>query len=178
MSPEVLSALAAVGTFVVITVTAIAALVQLRHLRSNNQLQALIDLGQQFERVSRYYSWVYHVLPEKMKSPEFRSEIGVIVDPVLHPELIVASFFDQQGMIVKHNMMHERLIMEYGGGADVILRCWTNLRGVIAIRRERAPSVYQNFEYLAMRAQKWLARFPKGNYPSDEPRMPLDRPHC
>jgi len=37
MSPEVLSSIFAGGTFVVIGATAIAALIQLRHLRASNQ---------------------------------------------------------------------------------------------------------------------------------------------
>jgi hypothetical protein len=44
MSFEALSALAAVGTFVVITATAIAAMVQLRHLRTSNQLTGLLNI--------------------------------------------------------------------------------------------------------------------------------------
>ena len=41
---EILNTVAAVGTFLVITATAIAAAVQLRHLRANNQLAGMLDV--------------------------------------------------------------------------------------------------------------------------------------
>jgi hypothetical protein len=41
MSLELLNVLAGLGTFVVIAASAIAAVVQLRHLRASNQLQTL-----------------------------------------------------------------------------------------------------------------------------------------
>jgi len=41
---QVLDTVAALGTFIVIALTAIAALVQLRHLRSSNQLSAMLKL--------------------------------------------------------------------------------------------------------------------------------------
>jgi hypothetical protein len=44
MSLELLNSLAAIGTFFVIAATAIAAIIQLRHMRANNQLQGLLDV--------------------------------------------------------------------------------------------------------------------------------------
>ena len=44
MSLELLNTLASIGTFVVIGATAIAAVVQLRHMRANNQLEGLLDV--------------------------------------------------------------------------------------------------------------------------------------
>ena len=44
MTFEALSAFAAAGTFFVITATAIAALIRLRHLRVSNQLESLLTL--------------------------------------------------------------------------------------------------------------------------------------
>jgi len=44
ISLEVLNAVASIGTFIMIGVTAITALVQLRHLRASNQLTGLLDV--------------------------------------------------------------------------------------------------------------------------------------
>jgi hypothetical protein len=44
MSTELLNSIATLGTFVVIAATALAALVQLRHMRGSNQIAALSDL--------------------------------------------------------------------------------------------------------------------------------------
>lgn len=173
MSAELLNALASAGTFIVVAVTAVAALVQLAHLRRSNQLQAVLDLGNEFGAIAKHIGFVYYALPEKMKDPEFRRRVGYVISADEHPELLVCVFFDQIGMLVRWELMEERFIMEYAGGANSIVRCWKNLEDVIAIRRRSAPTVYQNFEYLAARAHKWLERFPKGNYPPQEQRMPL-----
>jgi hypothetical protein len=167
MSYELLNSIATVGTFVVISATAVAAMIQLRHLRSNNELQAMLDLGREFQQVAPHISFVYGDLPTKMKDPQFRKEVGINIDPAVHPELIVAAFFDQCGLLIRLRLMPEKFIMEYAGGADSILRCWHNLSEVIAIRRSEAPTVYRNFELLAVHARKWLARYPRGSFTVD-----------
>ena len=175
MSFEAWNLVATLGTFLVITVTAIAALVQLRHLRTSNQLQAFLSLGLQYRDVAPMIGFVYHDLPKKMESDDFRRSIGVVLDPRDHPELIIAGFFDMLGGLIKHRMMDESLVLDFAGGTDAILKCWKNLGGVIEIRRRHAPSAYENFEYLAARAQRWSARFPQGAYPASEPRMPISQ---
>jgi hypothetical protein len=174
MSLELWTAVATIGTFVVLAAGTVAALIQLTHLRANNQMQALIELGHELQRISPHIAFVYYELPQKMKDPEFRREVGVVIDPERHPELLVAIFLDRCGMLVKLNLMPERFIMEYSGGVDAVLKAWTNLEDVIAIRRRELPNAYQDFEFLAVRARKWHDRFPHGTYPSSEPRIPLN----
>ena len=173
MSLELLTAVVTVATFIVLAAGTVAALIQLTHLRSSNQLQALIDLGQELQRNFPQLGFVYQDLPRRMEDPEFRREVGLVFDPERHPELLIATFLDRFGLLVKLKLMPERFILEYSGGADAILRCWTNLEDVIAIRRREAPNSYQNFEFLTVRARKWRDRFPHGTYPSDEPRIPI-----
>lgn len=173
MSFEAWNLVATMGTFLVIAVTAIAALVQLRHLRTSNQLQAFLSLGLQYRDVAPMIGFVYNELPTRMESAQFRKEIGVILDPRVHPELIVSGFFDMLGGLIRYHMMDEPLVLDFAGGTDAILKCWKNLAGVIEIRRRHAPGAYENFEYLAARAQQWSARFPRGTYPSSEARMPI-----
>ena len=173
MSFEAWNLVATMGSFLVIAVTAIAALVQLRHLRTSNQLQAFLSLGMQYRDVAPLIGFVYNDLPKKMESAEFRHEIGLVLDPRDHPELIVAGFFDMLGGLIKYRMMDESLVLDFAGGADAILKCWTNLGSVMEIRRRHAPNAYENFELLAARARRWNDRFPKGTYPASEQRMPI-----
>lgn len=173
MSLEQWTAIAPIATLIVLAAGTAAALVQLTHLRSSNQLQTLVDLGQELQRISEHVAFVNHVLPQKMEDPAFRRDIGVKIDPEHHPELLVALFLDRFGLLVKMKLMPERFIMEYGGGADAISKCWANLQDVIAIRRRELPNAYQNFEYLAVRARKWLQSHPYGTYPSYEERIKL-----
>ena len=173
MSQETLGTAAAIGTFVVIAAGTVTALVQLVHLRSSNQLQSFIDLGHQLQQLAPHIGFVYHDLPRKMEDPAFRRQAGGFGDLEQHPELRVALFLDQFGLLVKMKLMPERFLMEYGGGAAAFAKCWTNIEDVIALRRRELPNSYQNFEFLAVRARKWLERFPNGTYPSNEPRIPL-----
>jgi len=52
MSLDLLSTLAAVGTFFVIAAMAAAAVIQLRHLRASNQLTAFMTITQNFDHAS------------------------------------------------------------------------------------------------------------------------------
>ena len=52
MSVELLSTLASVGTFIVIGATAIAAIIQLRHMRGSNQIIALTECRETLESES------------------------------------------------------------------------------------------------------------------------------
>src|ERR1700694_5202964 len=173
MSLELWTSIATIGTFVVLAAGTAAALIQLTHLRSSNQLQALIDLGHELQLIAPHLAFVNNELRRKMEDPEFRREVGKVIDPERHPELLVAVLNDRFGLLIKLKLMPERLVMEFGGGADSILKCWANLEDVITIRRREAPNAYQNFELLAVRARKWRDRFPSGTYPSNEPRIRL-----
>jgi hypothetical protein len=53
MSLELFNSLATFGTFLVIAGTAIAAIVQLRHARSGNQIEALAELREGTETPER-----------------------------------------------------------------------------------------------------------------------------
>ena len=105
MSLELWTEIATIGTFVVLGAGTAAALIQLTQLRSSNQLQALMDLGQELQRMASHLGFVYHELPRKMEDPAFRREVGVKVDAELHPELLVALHLDRFGLLVKMNLM-------------------------------------------------------------------------
>ena len=77
MSAETVNTLAAAGTFVVITVTAIAALIQLRHMRLSNQLQALLELTDRWngQSLQRSVTYVLQELPNKVSSPEYERSL-------------------------------------------------------------------------------------------------------
>jgi hypothetical protein len=52
MSAEWVTAIGTIGTFVVIAASAVAALVQLRHMRGSNQIAALNELRETMESES------------------------------------------------------------------------------------------------------------------------------
>lgn len=76
MSLEAWSTAASIGTFVVIAATAIAALAQLRHMRSSNQIAALTAMQKMLEseRFTHHQRFVVEQLPKLITDPVGRSK--------------------------------------------------------------------------------------------------------
>jgi hypothetical protein len=168
LTAETLSAIASVGTFIVIAVTAFAALVQLRHIRAGNQLAGLINHVARWESdaLQSAADFVETKLPAKMKDPEFLDSLWVRTpDRRIHQELRVADWCEQMGSYIKYGMISEAQYLDLG--AFYVASMWDQLRDVIAIRRAATGtnSMFENFEFLAARAKAFNAAHPAGNYP-------------
>lgn len=144
MSLELINTLAAVGTLVIIAVTAVAALVQLRHLSSSNQLAGLLHTVKVYE------------------APEFQRDLSWM-------KFSIADLWEQTGVYIKYGLVSEEAFMDLAGG--IVLVTWDAISEVIRIRREvTGDAMYENFEYLAARAAEWQKRHAT-NYPAGTPRM-------
>ena len=174
MTLEVLSTVAAVGTFVVIAATAIAAIVQLRHLRVSNQLQALLAiLVMPLEpALQESFAFVSHELEGRLRQHEFRRELeSGTVDRKIHKELLVCDYYERLGSIVKNGLISEDLYFDNSTPEQY----WRLLSRVIAIRRRvRGHVVYDNFEWLVSRSRAYDRRHPDGNYPRGESRLQIE----
>ena len=87
MTLEALSTAAAIGTFIVITTTAIAAVVQLRHLRAQNQLTGLLTVLARVED-PQFNEWVdgaTQLLATRLPDPAYRR---AILDGTYEPETV------------------------------------------------------------------------------------------
>ena len=162
------------ATFIVIAVTAIAALVQLRHLRTSNQISTMVALLQMWEgpELQRHYHYMLNELPNKLLDPSFLAtfKVGDFFSRSDHPELLVADFWEQIGTYMKHGYLDERSWLDIAGSQ--IPRAWDTLEPAITAMRERSgPASYENFEYAAVRARQWTRSYPAGNYPPNLPRM-------
>src|SRR5215470_6619668 len=97
MMLETFSAIAQIGTLVVIAATAVAALVQLRHLRAANDMAAASMIIMEFEgeELRDAFAFVRMQLKQRLEDPAFRAEIeGAVQDRSTHPEIAVLNFFD------------------------------------------------------------------------------------
>ena len=77
MSQETLSTVATIGTFIVIAATAVAAVVQLRHLRAQNQLTGLLTVLSRVED-PQFNAWVdgaRETIKSQMPDPTYRRAI-------------------------------------------------------------------------------------------------------
>jgi hypothetical protein len=181
MPLELVNTLASLATFVVIAATAIAALVQLGHARSSNQITVLNELigvqhSPEYEEARHF---VHVELPERLKDPTFRHELVLSMnkEPV-RPETekqigyltAVGDFYENMGLLTKRGFVDR----------DSVLDVWSyNLRTEWerlepATRRFRISvgnSLWENFEYLVVLARAWRAAHPNGTYPARVPRI-------
>ena len=172
---EVINTVAAVGTFLVIAATAIAAVVQLRHLRASNQLEGLLSALGRIED-DDFNAWLTETharLPELMKDPAFRDQVQDGKVDRNAPWLKLGNSYDAVGNLLKSRLLPEEAFLD--NAAIRIIMAWEMVRPFTAVlRRNLGPGLWENFEYLYIRSKAFEARHPYGNYPPNERRDVLD----
>jgi hypothetical protein len=176
VSQETLNTVASIGTFIVITATAVAAIIQLRHLRAQNQLTGLLTVLARVED-PQFNEWVdsaREMLKSRMPDPQYRC---AILDGTYerrgNPWLNLANSYDWVGSLVKHDLIPESSLLDVYSGR--VIQAWEIIEGVVPlVRRRGGPSVWENFEYLVVRSHEWNARHPQGAYPKGAPRLQND----
>jgi hypothetical protein len=176
MSADMVTAIAQVGTLIVILASVASALVQLRHIRAGNQLQALLSLERDFRapELQSALTYVQEQLAQRLQEPGYRRELETIgfIDPAVHPEMIACNWLNEMGTLVKRGYVSEDTFMDLF--ARLIVHCWRRVSPAIAVmRRKRGEAQYHDFEYLALRAAAWLERNPQGIFPHAVTRAPL-----
>lgn len=179
MSPELLTAFATLGTVVVIGASAVAALIQLRHMRASNELEALLALQKDFQSppIQASLQYVQEQLPHEMQEESYRDQLSALgfISVERHPELLACNWFTQMGTFLKHGLISESTVMDLY--ARLIRYYWNALAPAIAImRRKRGDGQYSEFEYLALRASGWLEQHSDGVFPHSVTRPPLADP--
>ena len=174
MSPEWLTAIGTLGTFVVIAASAIAALGQLRHMRAGNQIVALNEVRETIEEPAFQETLLFiRELPQRLADPEIRRSLASRTFPPEYQRLrTLANFFEHLGTLVKKHIIDADIAADLWGG--VILANWYALAPIIVNRRLAMdqPAVWENFEYLAVLCEKFRQRHPKGTFPPGAARMP------
>jgi hypothetical protein len=180
MSLELVNTLATFGTFLVIAGTAIAAIHQLRHARSSNHIAALTELRETTETpgFQAAEQFVNTQLRAKLGDPAFRYQLLNAsartneMLPFITKARIVANFFEGIGMLVKTGVLDSELVIQIY--ADRVTGLWEQLAPFVALGRRRVgDALLENFEYLVVLAQDWLAAHPKGTYPAGLRRIQL-----
>jgi len=149
MSAEWLTAIGTIGTFVVIAASALAALMQLRHMRGSNQIIALTECREtlespDFRAAQRFVSYE---LPKRLADPQERLRIA---QPQSQFEGeyqaidTVANFFESMGTFVKNKIIDADLACDLW--SYVVMRNWNALLPVFTYVRKdlNAESVWEN----------------------------------
>jgi Domain of unknown function (DUF4760) len=184
MSLELVNTLATFGTFLVIAGTAIAAIVQLRHARSSNQIEAYAELREVRDtpEMQSAQQFVRHGLSEKLKDPAFRYQVAHLEAMTPENQALwnqirrVGNYYEGMGILVKSGLADKNLVLDdFSGG---VVDDWKWLVPALAIRRQATGNngVWENFEYLTVLAQDWHATHPNGTYPLGLRRIDLQYP--
>lgn len=171
MTPEWIAAISSLLTFFVIGASAVAALIQLHHIKSSNELVAINDFRQalESERFQAAIKQIQLQVPTLIASPDFRRRLAN-ADSLREMEelesfIIVANLFETFGGFVMHGMIDRDLVCQLWG--RVIRPVWRMMAPLVANIRVamESPTTWEAFEYLAVTAQDFNAAHPKGSYP-------------
>ncbi len=88
---------------------------------------------------------------------------------------VICNHFESVGAFIKLGSVEARVACELW--AFVVLDCWRAIAPIAAMVRKRAgrDAIWENFEYLAVLADRHLKSHPDGTYPAETERMPVDR---
>ena len=178
MSAEWVTAAGTLGTFVVIAASAIAALLQIRHMRSGNAISLLTSYNNEFDTQEFQLAFAYvrselpgrlkedNVLDELAQAPPFVGEFAAI--------RTIANFFEDMGAFVYTNLLDDFIVCTLY--SENVTSAWKSIAPVAALLRYKlnSPSIWENFEYLALLGSRFIERHPDGLYPAGEARMPVD----
>ena len=171
MTVEVWNAIAAWGTFLVIAATAIAALIQLRHMRVGNQITILNELRETSEESNfqNALTFVYSELQELLEQAQFRYEVThrEARSKETHMQIqranSVGNFYDVLGLYIRERYVDQNMAVELW--ANMVVPAWTALEPLEALyRRSGQVTGWENFERLAVLSQDWLLAHSTGNY--------------
>ena len=177
MSPEWIGAVAAIGTFVVIAASATVALIQMRHMRSANQISLFTSYNTEFDspEFTAAFAFVRTQLSGYVFSPEELDALAVgIYSEPLRAARSIGNFFEDMGSFVLTGVLHENIVCNLY--SQNVLDAWHAMAPItFFVRKHRdAVGIWENFEFLAVRSQMFVDRHPDGIYPRGLRRMPTN----
>lgn len=173
MSALSVSIILSVATLVVVGAASVAAIIQLRHLRTSNQLNALLEIMNQWNLPTVQSALAeLRTVPEKMNDPKYVAALNApgSVDRASHPEFLALDLWEQIGTYCKYRLVDETILLDIT--AAQVADAWTCAEPVIRLLRARAgPATLENFEYLVVRSKLWSRKHATGAYPARLPRV-------
>ena len=174
MSAESIGIALSAVTLVVVGAASVAAIIQLRHLRTSNQLNALLEIMNQWNLPTVQAALAeIGTIPGKMNDPGYVEALKTpgSMDRASHPEFLALDLWEQIGTYCKYRLVDESILLDITSAQ--VSNAWKNAEPAIMLVRARTgPATFENFEYLAVRAKLWDRNHPHGAYPSRVPRMP------
>ena len=180
MSLELVNTFGTLLTVAIIAATAIAAMVQLRHLRAGNQISAMLSIGNQFDakEFRDALSLVEHQLDAALEDPAYREYVLAVQRRLPIPAVsaeyrelaaaarLVGNTYEELGILVKNGIIDRNLFLDRY--CYVINRAWGRTRRGLAWTRAITgnDAIWENFEYITVLSQDYMrdsaSRYPKG----------------
>ena len=190
MPLELVNTVASLLTVTIVAATAIAALIQLGHLRAGNLIHAVISVDDKLSRrdFTDALSRANSELDRALADPAYRAyEISIFrrqpppagvsqhhID-MHHAVVLVGNTFEIIGHLVKNRVVDRKMFVEQYCGLTT--GAWKVLAHFTALGREATGTDYgwENFEYLAAISQDWMDRNPI-SYPKGVQRLKVSNP--
>ena len=188
MSLELLNTVASIATAAIIGSTALAAIFQLRHLRSNNQINAQLAIRAMLNEKSLYDAaqLLRNDYLRVAADPAFRRYVAVLArgETIEHDSehtaiysaaVALLSTADAVGELVKRGVIdHDTFFASYHSRLRVT---WRQIESFIAMVREATgdDDLWCSYEYLVVKSIEWSRRNPT-TYPKGVPRLRPNNP--
>jgi len=191
LSPELVTAISSLVTAIVIAATAVAAVIQLRHMRSGNLIEAILSFRSMLEddehrKANRLLRG--GDLARELEDPQFRrylyrtaKKLPMQDVPQRYVDLMEAAValgnsFELIGGMVRNKVVAPGIFL--ANYWWVVTNTWSRLESYIAMMRQYSdsPGLFEDFEYLTVMSKEWAARHPD-SYARGVARMPLVNPY-
>lgn len=152
MTLDKLNTIAALGTFAVIAATAIAAVIQLRHLRRSNWLTVQLKIVEMWNSpgIQEPYDYIKMTLPKALEDPVYRADLEYgPIDRKVHREMAMLDWNAHLGLMLQQGAIDETFLALYW---PAVRQSWERLMPVLAVtRRRRGAHFAEQFDYLVAR---------------------------
>jgi hypothetical protein len=182
MPLEIVNTIAAILTTTIIAATAIAATIQLRHMRAGNQIAGFMTLRNMLDDDAHQHA--NNVLVREgdlTKDPAFCEYLALRATRSDVPEneryeqlysavTLTANAFETLGTLVRNGVVDRQLFLEQY--CSVVFGSWRRLEPYIALVRaaQRDDGTWEDFEYMAVLSERFIRRHPS-MYPQNMPRL-------
>ncbi len=159
MTWEAVTAISTAASALVIMITAIVGVHQLRHLRRATQLDGIMRLVEELEspKVLTAIAYVRRQAPVRMQDPAYLDQLRLTsVQDETIPEYVVLRWLEKIGTLAKNGLIDPTTL--YDLNMPHYLHLWIVLSVVVRRMRSDGFNAFNNAEWLYHDSERWARR--------------------
>jgi hypothetical protein len=163
MSWELISVVVSIVSAAILAAAAIAAVIQIRHLRAGNQLEGFLAISRELDSPELLHAraFVELELSKKLADNSYREELlSGRIDLTQHPEIRIGNFWEKMGALIRHGVLEAPIFYDFF--AHRCVGRWRDLLPVVELVRQNDPLMWGDFQYIAARCQEYLNQRHRG----------------